>query len=349
MTLRFKDGFDHWASKTEMNQIYTWGNTPSSNLDSSTPYSYGLCVRVQDGAGQGAVVKSPFITIVGDTIFVGFNFRPGFGGSDNTVRMNLYSSSDTIVATWNVKADGTVRWILGTGGTEVAASATGQVVDATWNWIEMKIVCKTDTTGSVEFRLNGTEIANVTGIQTINSSAGDVSSIALRFENSSGGNTFRVDDLFVWDTDGTDFVDFLGPSRIFTLKPTANGAEDDWLPTPDNYQNIDENFSDDDTTYIYSDTGGNRATYDIEALPYDPAMIHSVQVVWRSRKTDAATRKAKIGIISGVTEDMAAEYTQAASYVTRFEDIHELNPDTSLEWDRTAVEALQIVIEDTTA
>lgn len=348
MAIIWMDGFDHWQNKTEMGDAYVLGSpSTSSNLQSgaNTPFTYGQCYAMTFGATQAASVRLTSFTLQSDEVLIHSLNVWCNQTTNNGARIQFLDGSGNVLAALNFDmTDGSIAHYTGNNGTLVAQSSGGVISASTWHWVEMKIKFAADTTGYIVVKVGNTEVLNVTGIQTRTGSL-PIGRIVWR----SFAATMKMDDIYLMDSAGDDNNDFIGPSRILTQKVAADGAETDWLPTPDTYQNIDEDTSDADVTFIYSTAGGSRATFDIEALPYDPAEIHAVQAVWRSRKTDAGARTATCGIISGATDDPGPAYASTTSYVTRFEDMHEVNPDTSLEWDRTAVEALQIVLEDTTA
>lgn len=345
MTAIWCDGFDHWPSKTAMTGggFYVIGNNPSGGLEAGTAFTYGQAYRAQAGAGQGAYIRKTGLSLQSDNVLI-LAHQVYVTGNDGSGRIRLLDTADAIIGRLNFALDGTVTYSTGNGTATVVATAAGTAAYVAWHWLVLKVKLASDTTGFVEIWINGVKAAEATGVATRTAGALAFGGIQWVVDTSSG--TCRLDDLYIMDTAGSVLNDVIAPSRIITALPNADGAEAEWSPAVNGYQQIDETLSDDDLSYVYSATPGARSSFGISGLDYDPAAIHFVQPIWLARKTDAATRIARLNLKSGATEVAGDDAAQSTSYQWRFGDIHHVDPDTAAPWGRSAVEALEIVLED---
>lgn len=90
----------------------------------------------------------------------------------------------------------------------------------TWTYVEGKVKIGS-TDGSVTLRVNGTQVASVGGLNTRN---GGTTGLIDRFQiwPGLGASTFinYIDDLYVLDTNGATYNDFLGDTRILAATPS---------------------------------------------------------------------------------------------------------------------------------
>jgi hypothetical protein len=87
--------------------------------------------------------------------------------------------------------------------------------------------------------------------------------------------------------------------------------------------------------------------YTIGNLTQSPTTVHSVTLMAEGRKTDAGTKGATPYLLSNSVEGTGTEFATSEAY-TMGVDIFELNPDGSVAWTETTVNALLIGHEITT-
>lgn len=202
-----------------------------------------------------------------------------------------------------------------------------------WHYIECKVVIASSG-GSVIVKIDGNTIFNLTSQNTLGQSGYGAS--WLRFLSPSS-NTF-VDDLVMWDTSGSVNNDFMGDCKVYQLAPDANGDVNNFTPsTGSNYQNVDETTPNDDTDYNESSTVNDVDRYSYATLT-EPGNIKGVQVNAYYRKTDAYIRSAKIQAMSNTHLSEGSEKFLGDSYKTD-SSIFELNPDGSVAWTDTTINA----------
>lgn len=189
----------------------------------------------------------------------------------------------------------------------------------TWYFIEMKATCD-DTTGSVEVRIDGATVINLTGVDTKNGGAGVFNRLVLgNAEFSSDDNNAVIDDLYLLDNSGgSPTNDFLGDCRVEVILPNGNGNSSQFVgsdsDSTDNYLLVDDASPDDDTTYVESATVGNKDTYAYNDLVVTTGTVYGVQILPYARKSDAGTRKfCTVTRLSG-TEVDSADQTLSTTY-----------------------------------
>jgi|SRR5262250_690292 len=179
------------------------------------------------------------------------------------------------------------------------------------------------TAGSVEVRLNGGTVINVTGVNTTASASvswsGTLGSVSIGDNGASG--TF--DDLVVMDNvddglndprlpGGGGFDKFLGPVEITVKRPNGAGTLAEWTPSPAvaNWQNVADIEPDDDTTYNAAGAAavGTSDLLAMEDLAVDQDVV-AVQSLVSARKTEEG-----IAAVARLVRDSSTTYVGATVY-----------------------------------
>lgn len=330
MALQFFDGFDHYNTTALL--AAKWGSILSSPLFVTGRGGVGQGVRLYSGrACTRNVSGSPA------TIICGFAYKY-LGGSNSsilrildgaTVHFQLYydSVNGAIGAYRNTTLLGSSA--PGTAG----AAASGHI------YIELKVTIS-DTVGVGEVRVNGATVLSLTGQDTRNAAAAQITSVQLY-----GGMDSEYDDFYLCDTTGSVNNDFLGDVKIVPLYPDAAGDSTQFTPlSGSNYQNVDEAIADGDTTYVESSTVGHKDLYTFGNLSFTPESILGVQAIACVRKDDAGTREVRAVTKAGSTTRNGPTFAPSTTYGIAM-DIMETNPADSAAWERADVDALQAGVE----
>ena len=222
---------------------------------------------------------------------------------------------------------------------------TGTIpISNVWMYFELKATIH-DTTGIIQTRINKTVDIDLTGQDTKNGSNGYVGFIKIRA--FCDVTPCYMDDLYLNNDQGSENNDYSGDIRIDELRPNGAGAHTDFTPSAGaNYQNVDEDAPDDDTTYNYGNTIGNQDTYALQSLEVLGSDILAVKNQITLRKDDAGTRKAKIISRLNGTDYLGDELTLSDSYLT-FVKIYELNPDDSAAFEEADIAGMESGVEIT--
>lgn len=145
------------------------------------------------------------------------------------------------------------------------------------------------TAGAVRVRRNGVEGYVYT---TGNTKSGGTVLGSLRFEVyryvSGTPTTVRFDDLAINDTvnDGLGNASWPGHRKIIGIFPEMAGTYDQWTPSPgsgeDNYEDVDEEPPDEDTSYVSTGAAGQRDDYIFENAPAIVYRVREGCVSWNA-------------------------------------------------------------------
>lgn len=232
------------------------------------------------------------------------------------------------------ETDGTLKVRRGTeAGTVLASSSSGVFTINTWHHIQLYVVVH-GSAGAVELRLNGTNVASASGINTSNSGNAYASKIALY--GCPGFNYGYYDDLWI------SSVAFQGDCKVETIFPSANGTTNNFSVSgvASNYQAVDESDYNSDTDYVYDANVGDKDLYAMGNLTTTSGTVKGVRfnAVWR--KDDTGTKQAAIRVRSGGTESSLTTTTLTTSYTVYSQDTT-VNPVDSVAWSITTVNAME--------
>lgn len=333
MALVWMDGFDQYGTdKTLMlDNIY---HTVGPNLASTRPRTGA---RHMESTSNAILRKD--VVVSGTTIGVGGAWFSGSGSTSEIDIIYIYTDSGaycslTLQSDWGLKFE--------RNGTQVgSSSAANAITQGIYNHIEFKVVLATDATGSFEVKVNGVTVLSETNVQTALSGTvwNSVSWVTMNPSVDDGA----IDDIFVWDGSGTVNNDFLGQKHVITLIPDADTATADWTGS---YTDIDEIPPDDDTTYITApDTSLPRTSdFGFSDVPSDFTNVSGIMTQARIRKDSVGSAEARVSVVSSGSEGAGALNALGDDYVY-FTDMHEVDPNTSLAWTVSGVNAAQLRIK----
>lgn len=222
-------------------------------------------------------------------------FRLFFDESDMT--MKVLDANDTVVLTGN-------------GWTE-----------DNWSAVALHVVIS-DTAGRIALYIGAAIDAEADGIDTGTTPIGRAG-----WSPSMEGNNRNSAHEDFWIDDANAHPD----ARVASLRPTADGAHQDW-PRGDDTQAAWSQVNGGATSHIYSDTDLERSTFDVEAVPShgDRPVITAVAAVSASTRTDAQDWDLALTTRIGTSDYDSAFNTVGPSKA--YEGIWEDNPDTGAAW-----------------
>lgn len=253
-------------------------------------------------------------------------------------------TSDTALGTGDVhfgvgyNADGSWR-IGGDSSSAKATSATGLIAPNTWYHIEAQ--CNMAAAGSCTLYVDGEVMLTV--------ASGDFKegNTLSTYWLSGSANGLAFDD-WVIQADGSALPDLLGLHRIHSLLPSADTAQADFTGA---FGDIDDALGtthDGDTTVISSATLNHKSEFAMTDLTGTPATVYAVQSTIVSSKTDAGSKAVTPYIVSNSVRADGVEFNPADGAYIYTDDVHELNPDGSVAWTSTTVNAILMGVEVTT-
>lgn len=222
-------------------------------------------------------------------------------------------------------------------------------------YLEWKVYLH-DTNGTWEVRWNGDTIFSDTNKDTKyrgdTTGANRARFVSLNSTNTATEEGFRISDIYICDDAGSVNNDFIGPCRVLTLHPDADGDDEDWSTSSgsDSYALVNETSpADDDSDYIEDSTTGNRSLFTYDNVPTGMGSnIKGVQLCTLARITDATNYDLKNTVKSGSSLYYDSAVTIDQQSYTDMEQqkwIMETDPDTAAAWTESGLNAVQCGVE----
>lgn len=358
MTLRWIEGFEWLASGEVVGTDLTY-RYAAAGLSGSSDNSFEM-LSASDRNGGVALwsktltnyyLETPAFTAHA-TWVVGFAFKTSsfedtsptsetileiVDGSTVHARIRLGASTTS--------SSGYLEVVRGDGTSFGTSSALA--ID-TWYYVELKVTIN-DSTGSIVFRIDETEVFNLTSQDTRNGGNATADRVRLYLGWANTSAHLKLDDWYVCDGAGSSpNNNFLGDSHVEGILP--NGAGNSTQRTPssgNNYQAVDDTTPDGSSTYVQSSTPGDKDLYAFGNLTRITGDISGVQVTALTRNTNAATpRTVKVKARSSSTEASGSDVTLPSdvAYHPIF-GVFETDPNTSSAWAASTVNAAELGIE----
>ena len=334
MALRFIDGFEHYAIPSQIPLKYTSYNDSGGSI--------GITTMTGRRAGSTALL----FRISSDFVGLTFDAQPtwivGFGiyllSTETAELMRFVDSEGTIQAAVAIGNDGTFRLYRGSvsSGTLLATS-TNSLPILGWNYVETRLTIA-DSGGVFEVRVNEQVWITFTG----DTKQSTTLSTAVRIQIWGRGADNAIDDLYVCDGTGSINNGYLGDVRIDTVRPIGAGnyAEFSRQGSASNWDNVDDTTIDNDSTYNFSNTVGQRDVLDCGNLPSIAGSIFGVQLNITARKDDAGSRA-----LRSLTRVSATDYEGTSQNLGTdyriYRQVLEQNPNTLAAWTETQVNAAE--------
>jgi hypothetical protein len=337
---QFCDGFDNYNSASILYE--TVSGTPVYSS------SYARFAAPAGLPGQGVYLSSGYIqknmqsnqaTLIAKVAYRALSTPSSFTSILGFLDGN--SSAFQVAVGWNNA--GAIEAINGYqhvgGGTVIATSAPGVIGPLQWFAVEVLLTVN-GASGVLQVWVNGAEVLNLISLNTQFTSNAWANQVRLADSTNPGA---YFDDFRVWDNTGSTQNAPIGSgfdSRLLTKLPSGAGGLTQWTPNgaSANWQCVDDNPPDGDTTYVSS----TSTNYDSYALPSAGIVVPPFMVVARSyyRKDDANTRTFQNGVRSGTSDALGATFTAGSSYA--FVDSCIPNdPATSAPWTAAGADAAQ--------
>lgn len=266
-----------------------------------------------------------------------------FKDTNNNVHITIMiNPSGYIEAYRNAYSDGVNRVLLGTSASP-AIGANG------WRHIETKVLLD-NAAGTVEVRVEGVTVLNLSGIRTTSNigGAGTTCGMACMMSpQDSGQPAFYSKDLIVWDGSGTANTNFLGSCTVYKIIPQSD-ASLNWATSAGStgYNLINETTPDDDATYIQAGSPAPAAAqFNMTDLPTNVTSVKGVMTMHRSKKTDGGDGNITASVISGANTGVGANRPITTAYTYNW-DVFDKDPSGSA-WSKTLVNALLLKLDRT--
>lgn len=354
MALLWLDGFDTYGDAgntqpqptTVLEKAYGYAHddTQFDNELNDGPIGSVGNVLENTPSAYTAILATPDLT-TNETMIAGIwfrRYREDFASGDHDWPLLVFKNG----------TDCEVRLCMGkdsffvTGVNEKFLGGTGVKTPLLqWHHIEMKVLARTDNTGTVNVRINNCPVLDISGVQTANTanyftkcSIGDIHAAGVSAST-------RFDSFYLCDGSGNTCNDFLGNAYVHTIFPDGDDSVN--FATTGNTANHFENVGYMDAMwaldYIEDSTTGNRDIFTADAT-LNFATVHALQV---SCLAAAVTSNQSYSIVvdSNGTETESANIAVTTTTCSTGRFAVELDPDTSNAWTPATINAVKFGIE----
>lgn len=335
MALLFCDSFDHYAS-AEITRKWTVNCSSTSPTIQAAGRRSTNAIRFSSGSpGLGRFLGSNQSTLtVGAAFCVAAS---GIYAGGNIMTFSYYTSEQI-----GLRVNGTGQLYVSLGGAYTYGPASGVTIQPNvWYYLELKVTIH-NTNGSYEVRVNGVNVLSGSGVDTSYYGTTDTANhifIGATKDTAAGVNPvdyWYLDDLYVTDSTGSYNTGFLGDVRVDATFPSGAGNSTQWsVNTGNNYAAVDDTTdADDDTTYVYETTVGDKDLYAFGDISHNPSNIYGTQILACARHASGGTRTINLVTRSGSTDYDSSAIAPNASY-SYVGHIREVDPYTSAAWSKT--------------
>lgn len=333
MTIYWQDGFDLYASTSDLGMNYITGGAGGIGTTSGR---FGGGGFFTNSGGFGILRTFPTTTQEvwssfalnlqnptdnSDRIITSFGVGGG-GGIHNGMEGSItYNAAGGTLKVWR-------------GHLENLLATVSVAITSGWHWMDVRFK-HSSTVGEVEIWMDEAQVSLITAQDTTKNTTSALTYASLGDGSDGVTLSLIVDDWLIY-TPGSR----LGDSRIETMVPTSDSSPNDGTPSTGSahYAVVDEpqwNTSD----YItMPNTSGDKEVYGHASISSAPTTVHAVKVLLVSQKSNAGSFQLEPLVISSGTEaDGSAQNLQTTWGVQQ--SIFDVDPHTSAAWAYAAVNA----------
>ena len=355
MALLFQDGLD--------SGIHKWTSNSAAVTYSTTDGVYG----------EGAITLNRNTNDLANTIRKVFKTADNTDTSNPLTRFGFFMRTNTVVGTTstiieigdqrdftntNCRIAITTAGILTpyrtgqnvttiTGNT--SAAYPSRLDDGNWHYVELETRFDT-VAGKLDIYVDGTNVFSYAGNTNLTGNFRRVDYIQLG--NIRNPTQISFDDVIVWDDTGANTITGLaGPTRIYTLRPTADTAQADSTPSTgvDRFAMVDDiGQPDGDGTYVNLPIYG-KDVYEIADFPISTANIRSASIsLTFNSSTYGRANVRPIAVANGVTWNGNTFGTISRTYGTptlQFEISRDFG-NSNVSWTASSLSSLRIGVEN---
>ncbi|MHC4238559.1 MAG: hypothetical protein ACYSUC_02205 [Planctomycetota bacterium] len=322
MAVLFFDGCGEFYDTA--NVLDAWDTHAGATVNATGGRRSGAALEFTQSQNVSKTVPKPG----DDTLIFGFAFKIPTQVANELV---FFQSNTTTQINLDTTAAGEIR--VERNGTLLDTTATNTYLADTWHFCECKVVIGNSPNGSVVLKIDGTEVSNLSGIDTQSGSVTGIDRLAFVFGTGAGIQA-TIDDVYICDTSGgAPGNDFLGDIQVDAVMPDGDGAATEWDSTfpasPTNHwSKVDENPDDGDTTYNETVTVND---VDLFTFPNLPAVgggssVIAVDVKAKQRRVDGAFANTQLVARPVTTQYVSGNKPQSVSYMMH-NNIWETNPE----------------------
>lgn len=343
MTIEFADDFKGYGTNQSYMADGLYSSVSLTLVEDPDPNATG---NVCYFAGFGEHLRRP-LSGVRDT--VGVAARYWFPALNNTsalfcriedvsidIQVGLVLTSVGGLQAWKGSPAG--------GGTLIGETTRPVLTANAWNHVEVKAA---SGAGTLEIRVNGVSVLD---LDSIDAGTG-YAQIEWAPNDQVHGNAdqpFYMKDMVVWDGLGTSNNDFLGTVQVLG-RTTISDVLTGWTPSHGalQYPLLANSPPVDATDYLSApNPPPGPSSFGLTQLPTDVTSVKALITQCRVRNTDGGDGNFQSSIVSGTDTSDGDDRPMTSAFVY-YEDVHELDPDTSAPFTPAAANAAKLKINRT--
>ncbi len=338
MTFRFCDGMDSYATTANLN--IRWNTVTQTNISTTGGrFGGGALTSAASNPYSMAIIKSVSIPS-GAKVRIGMSYKYGTGAAPNGVNTSypILALNNSHILGMNTSGMLVVTTL---GATTAQITSTIAMTDTSFHWIELEYQLN-GASGSAQLYVDGI----LQGTVTANlGAAAAISTITFGGGYVFGGTAW-IDDVIVWDDQGTSFNTYpLGPRRISTLLPNADGDLAQFTPKSGTAHFAMVNGSYTSGNYV-SDAGtGNIDLYKFPPLSYTPVDVNAVVGNYYGQNSGSGTTSLIPKLKTGTTTISGATLTLPVGVLALFQSPF-MTDASGTAWNAAAVNAMQLGMGD---
>ena len=224
---------------------------------------------------------------------VGFAFKANTAPTAADRGLLQFLDAGTVHLELGISTAGTLAITRGAGVTVLSSYAialnTGQ-----FYYVEMKAeISNSISAGGVEVRLDGVSIMTLAaGADSQNAGTAQINQILIGATGNIGAEDFRFDDLYMLDTLGTEYKNFMGDVRVDASVISNVGTVASWSPSSAGatmLSMIASAHPDSNVTYMFASAASDTQRFGFSGLVSANGSIYAVQLNLAVAKSDTTS------------------------------------------------------------
>ena len=217
------DGLDTYGGDVANMLVSQW-SACNGSLTTSNPRTGTYCLRFAQNDFARIAYGAAKTTVISC-----FAYRTDSVPAGDMLQFwRFKDAANSPQVTIGTTSTGAIRAMRGDwDGTLLGTSADLVIGAGAYYFIESKVTIN-GSTGSVEVRVNGVTVLNLSGINTQATGLATTSQWDIGHRSAGSSQFFNVDDFFLLDDTGTYLNDFIGDHAVVEDVVDADGAFADW-------------------------------------------------------------------------------------------------------------------------
>jgi hypothetical protein len=271
-------------------------------------------------------------------IFFSLRWYKTAGNCTTISKIIQWMKGSTVLGGLALETTGKLAFYTGNFASKVGETS-GAPSDLTWHHLEFRVKIADDPDGVLNLLVNGSEDSiSFTGDTKPGADTG--------IDQTQLGNAYDVvtlywDDVVFHDTSGSRNNSWVGPARVWRLRPTSDSTPLEWTTSGANHYGVLDEDTPADADYIRSTANDDEDELGLTDL-VDVGTIKAVVAhAWAYRGSEVDPQKLKLGLDLGGTDYDSAALTLGTS-LGIVEKLWEEHPGTSNLFTEADVDAAKL-------